>query len=162
MKDLPEETKRIASVPFFELGNHSYSHPHMTDLSEEQVRGEIEKTQDILFSLTGRHARFFRPPYGEYDSLLVHRSKQLGLTTVDYSLPSGDPDTTITKDRMVQYVASMARGGSIVIMHVNRRGWHTAEALPEIINYLKTRGFEFVTVSELVGEDQKSKGKDQN
>jgi peptidoglycan/xylan/chitin deacetylase (PgdA/CDA1 family) len=44
-----------------------------------------------------------------------------------------------------------ARNGSIIIMHANGRGWHTAEALPQIIAFLRGRGFELVTVSELLG-----------
>jgi peptidoglycan/xylan/chitin deacetylase (PgdA/CDA1 family) len=44
----------------------------------------------------------------------------------------------------------MARNGSIVVMHINGRGWHTAEALPAIISRLRERGFTFVTVSEML------------
>jgi peptidoglycan/xylan/chitin deacetylase (PgdA/CDA1 family) len=44
----------------------------------------------------------------------------------------------------------MARGGSIIVMHVNTRGWHTAEALPEIIANLRKKGYSFVTVSRLI------------
>jgi len=46
----------------------------------------------------------------------------------------------------------MAKSGSIIVMHINRRGWHTAEALPEIISRLRKRGFTFVTVGELLSE----------
>ena len=51
----------------------------------------------------------------------------------------------------------MAKGGSIIVMHINQRGWHTAEALPEIITRLRKRGFTFVTVSELLSQLQQPK-----
>ena len=44
----------------------------------------------------------------------------------------------------------MARSGSIIVMHINRRGWHTAEALPDIISIMHKRGFTFVKVGELL------------
>jgi peptidoglycan/xylan/chitin deacetylase (PgdA/CDA1 family) len=44
----------------------------------------------------------------------------------------------------------MARSGSVIVMHINGRGWHTAETLPEIIARLRSRGFTFVTVSQLI------------
>jgi peptidoglycan/xylan/chitin deacetylase (PgdA/CDA1 family) len=67
-----------------------------------------------------------------------------------YDLASGDPDTNITAQALIRYVTSAAKKGSIIVMHVNGRGWHTAEALPSIIAGLKRRGFRFVTVGELL------------
>jgi peptidoglycan/xylan/chitin deacetylase (PgdA/CDA1 family) len=72
------------------------------------------------------------------------------LTVIQYDLPSGDPDPKLTPQAIVRYVVSRARGGSIIVMHINTRGWHTAETLPEIIDGLRKRGFTFVTVSRLL------------
>jgi peptidoglycan/xylan/chitin deacetylase (PgdA/CDA1 family) len=140
----------LASLPQFELGNHTYLHPHMTQIPDNQIRDELRQTQEILFKVTGRLATLFRPPYGEYDDRVVKIAAEMGLTTIEYDLASGDPDIHITKDKLVEYVTSTARNGSIVVMHINRRGWHTAEALPEIISILRKRGFQLVTVGELL------------
>jgi peptidoglycan/xylan/chitin deacetylase (PgdA/CDA1 family) len=67
-----------------------------------------------------------------------------------YDLASGDPDSTISRERLIRYVVSHARNGSIIVMHVNGRGWHTAEALPEIIQSLRRKGFVFIKVSDLL------------
>jgi peptidoglycan/xylan/chitin deacetylase (PgdA/CDA1 family) len=75
-----------------------------------------------------------------------------------YDLASGDPDSTISRERLIRYVVTSARNGSIIVMHMNGRGWHTAEALPEIIQALRAKGFIFSKVSDLLMA-QKSDGK---
>jgi peptidoglycan-N-acetylglucosamine deacetylase len=149
MEEEPEHTKYLASMPQFELGNHSFLHPHMTRVSEKRMREELKWTQEVMFTLTGRQATLFRPPYGEYDSTVVKTAAEMGLTTIEFDLPSGDPDVHATKEKLIKYVVRKARNGSIIVMHVNRHGWHTAEALPDIIAGLKKRGFTLVTVGEL-------------
>jgi peptidoglycan/xylan/chitin deacetylase (PgdA/CDA1 family) len=140
----------LAEIPLFEIGNHSYIHPHMTEVPQERQREELLWTQQILLSLTGKLPRFFRPPYGEVDAELAQVAAQSGLRTVEYDFPSGDPDKHFTRERLVGWVLAKARPGSIVVMHMNRHGWHTAEALPEIIAGLRAKGFVLSKVSELV------------
>jgi len=140
----------LAQNPLFEIANHSYTHPHMTEVPPERQREELLWTQQILFSLTGRLPRFFRPPYGEVDSELTEQAAQAGLRTVEFDFPSGDPDRHITRERLVAWVLAKARPGSIVVMHMNRRGWHTAEALPEIIVGLRAKGFVLSQVGSMV------------
>lgn len=150
MTEEAEQTKLLAVNPLFELGNHTFSHPHLRAMTDVRVREELQSTQDVMDSLTGRRASLFRPPFGEYDERVVRIAASIGLKTVQFDLASGDPDPAISKDRLVNYVSSMARSGSIIVMHINRRGWHTAEALPEIITRLRRRGFNFKTVSDML------------
>jgi len=149
-----EETahvKELAGNPLFELGNHSYTHPHMAAIVDDvRIRRELQRTQAEIHRLTGRTPKFFRPPYGEYNERLVRIAAELGLTTVEYDLASGDPDVHATKERLVHWVLQKAQPGSIVVMHINHLRFHTAEALPEIISGLRARGFELVTVGELI------------
>ncbi len=150
MKDEPGHTRELAGNPLFELANHTYIHPHLTRASDERIRKELSMTQDEMYALTGRRATLFRPPYGEYDSRVVRIAASMGLTTIEYDLPSGDPDIHATKQRLIDWVTRKARGGSIIVMHMNRRGWHTAEALPDIIRILRMKGYKLVTVGELL------------
>jgi peptidoglycan-N-acetylglucosamine deacetylase len=150
MTDHPSETRLLASLPQFELGNHSYLHPHMPMLDGAKITRELGRTQKILRSLTGRTARWFRPPYGEWSAAVVETAAVLGLRTVLFDLASGDPDPQATSERLIEYVVRKAHNGSIVVMHANGRGWHTAEALPRIISRLRAKGFELVTVGELL------------
>ncbi len=146
------QMRSLAEIPLFEIANHSYIHPHMTEVPPERQREELVWTQQILLTLTGKLPRFFRAPYGEVDAELAGVAAQTGLRTVEYDFPSGDPDRHITKERLIEWVLAKARPGSIVVMHMNRRGWHTAEALPEIVAGLRAKGFVLSQVGEMVDE----------
>jgi peptidoglycan-N-acetylglucosamine deacetylase len=144
------QVKMLALVPEFELCNHSYSHPHCTTISDDSIKQELERTEFLLNSITGTSLKLFRPPYAEADQRIDSIAQNIGFTTVMYDLASGDPDSTISRDQLIRYVVTSARNGSIIVMHVNGRGWHTSEALPEIIHALRAKGFIFLKVSELL------------
>ena len=144
------EVKKLALVRGFELGNHSYSHPHCTTISNDSIYQELEQTESLLNTIAGLSPKLFRPPYAETDQRVDSVAQHFGCTTVMYDLASGDPDSTISKSRLIHYVVSSARNGSIIVMHVNGRGWHTSEALPMIIQSLRAKGFIFSKVSDLL------------
>ncbi|HEY6953151.1 MAG TPA: polysaccharide deacetylase family protein [Bacteroidota bacterium] len=150
VKEDSDATRLLASDTLIELGNHSFYHPHLTHLPEAKMRQELQRTQDIISRLTRKTPFLFRAPYGEYNDTLITVAKQLGLITVQFSVESGDPDTTFTTARLTKWVTSQARNGSIIIMHINNRGWHTAEALPTIIANLRREGYRLVKVSDLM------------
>lgn len=146
----PQALAELARNPLFEIGNHSFTHPHLTRLSGAQIRDELLRTQAEIAARTGRAPALFRPPYGEYDARVLRVAAELGLTTVEYDLPSGDPGAHVSTRSLVSWVLREARPGSIVVMHINHPRFHTAEALPEIVAGLRARGFELVTVGELI------------
>jgi len=141
-------TEALGRNPLFEIGNHSYIHPHMTKISEARMEQELLKTQDDQVRYTGRQGRLFRPPYGEYNPLLLQTAARLGLRTMTWEVVSGDPDPHVIAHDMIREILRRTRPGSIIIMHMNGRGWHTAEALPFVISGLRKKGYTFVTVSD--------------
>ena len=145
-----EVVRELSSDTLFEIANHSYSHLHLTKCPAEQVLEEIKKTQDIIKKITGREAVLFRAPFGEFDTQVLKIAAQLGLKTVQWDVVSGDPDPRVLSAKMIKEVTSVAKNGSIIIFHVNKKGWHTAQALPAIIKKLREKNFQFVTVSELL------------
>src|SRR5687768_6808003 len=151
MRTHVDETLLLASNPKFELGNHSWSHPNLPGLSEETISKEIVKTQDLLYQLTGRQSKLFRLPAGLYDDLTLSVLAWHGLYTIQWDVETGDPDPTIDVERMNWAVEKRVQNGSIIIMHANGRGWNTAEALPQMIEYLRGQGYRLVTVSQLLG-----------
>jgi len=151
MEEHPDETVELAALRQFELANHTYHHPHLMRESDARVHEEIQRTQDILYTLTGRTARLFRAPYVELDARVARVVGKAGLISIQTDLASGDPDPRIGAMRLADYVVERARNGSIVVMHMNGRGWATAEALPRIVLKLRKRGFRLVTVGELLG-----------
>lgn len=151
MRTHPEETKLLAANPRFELGNHSWSHPDLPGLGEEAISKEILKTQNLLYQLTGRQAKVFRLPAGLYDDFTLVMIAWHGLYTIQWDVDTGDPDPTIDAGRMNWAVRERVQNGSIILMHANGRGWNTAEALPDMIEYLEREGYTLVTVSQLLG-----------
>jgi peptidoglycan/xylan/chitin deacetylase (PgdA/CDA1 family) len=150
MTEHPEATRYLASRDQFELANHSFLHPHLVNLPDDRVRQELWWTQAIMYSLTGRQAQLLRAPFAEIDDRVAGLAAQMGLTAVQHDLASGDPDAGATADRLVKTVLQRVRNGSIVVMHMNGRGRHTAEALPVIIDELRRRGFELTSVGALI------------
>ncbi len=145
-----EKTRFLASQPGFEIAAHSYFHPHMMEKPDDRDIREFSRTQTVIRKVTGKTPRYFRPPYGEVDARVARLAARVGLITIQYDIASGDPDPNLSSRAIVRGVLTQAKGGSIVVFHMNKNGVHTAEALPEIIEGLRKKGFALVTVGELL------------
>jgi len=144
-----------ANLDLFELGNHSYSHPDFTTLSAAGMVSELNRTQESIGQyVTLRTPPLFRPPFGAQDGRVLYevghatytKTIMWDIDTIDWLPPSeGGPSAS----DIVAKVVNNAQGGSIVLMHLG--GYNTYAALPGIVSGLRARGFEFVTVGELLG-----------
>ncbi len=148
-----EDTLALAAIPQFELAIHGYAHAHMQRLPAEVIREDLRTNQQILVSLTGRPADFFRPPFGEYSPRLLDVCSELGVLPVNFDLAAGDSDPTISAKRLARHIIDNVRPGSIVVLHANGLGKHTAAVLPEVITGLRARGLELVTVGQLLADE---------
>jgi peptidoglycan/xylan/chitin deacetylase (PgdA/CDA1 family) len=146
----PDVMTMLARDPLIEFGDHSYDHPHMARLQEARAGEEIDRTEAAL-ARYGKRAVAFRPPFGEWNQRLIGVARERSLPVVTWDVVSGDPSARTTAAGMIRTVVSRARPGSIVVFHINGRGWKTGEALPEIVRGLRARGFRFVQLSELLG-----------
>ena len=143
-------TQGLGGWPDFEIGNHSYIHPHLTKLGEDAIRDELQRTRDIACSLTGKTPRLFRCPFGEYNAALLHIATTTGLTVIQWDVETGDPDPKTSAAEILRLVKARTHPGSIIIMHANGRGWHSAEALPDVIRWIRAQGWWCVKVSDLL------------
>ncbi len=150
MRSHPAVTRELAGNNLFELGSHSWSHPDLTKISNSRISAEVLMTQREMLRLTGRQARVFRPPFGFYDERVLRMVAARGLRVIQWDVVTGDPDPNVSADDIVGAVRGGARDGSIIIMHMNGRGWHTAEALPGVIRVLRQKGLRPVTASRLL------------
>ena len=146
----PEKSKYLANQPQFELADHSYYHPHLLEKSDERIERELKRTQAIIKKISGKTPKYFRPPFGEADDRVAKLAAKAGLITVQFDIASGDPDPGLSPRRIISAVLREAKGGSIIVFHMNRKGVHTAEILPDIIRGLRKKGFTLVTVGELL------------
>jgi peptidoglycan/xylan/chitin deacetylase (PgdA/CDA1 family) len=139
----------LTGDPLIEFGDHSYDHPHMTRLTAARMSEEIDQTEAAL-SRYGRHSVAFRPPFGDWNRRVIEIVRGKNLPTVTWDVVSGDPSAKTTTDGMIRAVLGQARAGSIIIFHINGRGWKTHQALPAILSGLRERGFRFVPLSALM------------
>lgn len=90
VEDYPEEVIKIAKAGH-DLGNHSATHPHMSQLSKEQIKNELAQAHEKVKNLTGVDMTLFRPPFGEYDNKVIEAAEESGYYTIQWdvdSLPS--------------------------------------------------------------------------
>jgi peptidoglycan/xylan/chitin deacetylase (PgdA/CDA1 family) len=145
------ETRILDGIPLFELGNHSWSHPDMVGLSEARLSNEVLRTQNMMYQLTGHQTVLFRFPSGLYDDLALSVVAWHGLYSIQWDVVIADPVPDNTAENILKLVTERTQPGSIIVMHANGRGWHTAEALPLVIEYLRGQGYCLVRISQLIG-----------
>jgi len=150
MRDHPAETLELASNPLFELGNHSWSHADFSAITRDEMERQVVLAQQTMHDLLGYETNLFRLPYGTYTDEALKLINDQGLYIIQWDDVSGDPDPDIDAKEMTAWVLQQVQPGSIIIMHANGRGWHTAEALPRIIQSLRDQGYTPVTISELL------------
>ena len=139
----------------FSLGNHSYTHRDFRDLTAAEIADELRRTESAIAPYCAQRLEpFFRPPGGGYDADVLVAVGAAGyrstitwdVDTIDWRPIANDPPGP-TAEQMVAKVLANARGGSIVLMHLG--GYETLEALPAIVDGLRSAGFDLVTLDEL-------------
>lgn len=130
-----------------EVGTHSATHSYMSRQSEAEIRAELEGSSQAITAVTGKPVTLFRPPYGDYDDLLIDTCRDMGIMPVQWDVDSLDWKDLSAAD-IAERIISRVKSGSIILCHNN--GLHTAEALPIVIDALHAKGFTFVPIGELI------------
>ncbi|HEY0501587.1 MAG TPA: polysaccharide deacetylase family protein [Kutzneria sp.] len=127
---------RAEAVAGMWVGNHSYTHPHLTQQSQAQMDSELSRTQQVIAAAGGGTPTLFRPPYGETNSTLRAVEARYGLTQIIWDVDSQDWNGA-SVDAIVQANARLANG-QIILMHE----WpaNTLAAIPRIAQGLASRG----------------------
>ncbi|WP_410608340.1 polysaccharide deacetylase family protein [Amycolatopsis sp. lyj-109] len=118
------------------IGNHSYTHPHLVQLSKAQVDSEIARTQQAIAAAGGGTPKLFRPPFGGTNSTVKSVEAKYGLREIIWDISSGD-SSGVSVDRIVQANANLT-DGQIILMHDGPA--NTIAAIPRIARGLAGRG----------------------
>jgi peptidoglycan/xylan/chitin deacetylase (PgdA/CDA1 family) len=160
---------QLLSDPLFEIGTHGWVHRNARLLAGAELAREISAPSDAFAAVRAElgtaqcaagHAgalaaiperpRLFRFPFGACDAASLRAVADAGLIAIQWSIATGDPSPARSARAIAEAMVLGARPGAIIIAHANGRGYHTAAALPMAVPALRARGFEFVTLSELL------------
>lgn len=142
----PEITREIHERGF-EIGTHSMTHPNLPGLSEEKIASELTESVKLIENASGCKVRLFRPPFGDYDNKLISICEKLDIQAIQWDVDTLDWKG-LSAAEILQRVEKYVRKGSIILCHNNSK--HITQALPLIFGAMKGRGYEFVTVGNLV------------
>lgn len=144
----PELVKQIVADGHV-IGNHTYSHPDLRKLTDDEIREQLRRVEDMVHDATGVSTKpYFRPPFGGRDQRVLDVAASEGYQCVYWTVDSWDAfKKGIQPSEIEGRVLDRASGGSVVLMHCG--SWPTVKALQDIITDLRAKGYELVTVPQL-------------
>ena len=148
-KKYPESVKAIYDAGH-EIGNHSFTHPHVNNLSLEDNVKQINDCNNLVKEITGVSPILYRAPYGEYNDTVIKASKQANMYAIQWNVDSLDY-TDLSKEDMWKRIEKGVNPGSIILMHSGTK--NTADALGYIIENLQNMKYDIVKVSDLIYKD---------
>lgn len=135
-----------------EIGNHTWNHPSLTKLGSSRVQSEMDRTTKAIVDATGIPPRTMRPPYGATNSRLNQKmDKEMGMKVIMWSVDPLDWKYR-NASRVASQIIEKTRPGNIVLAHDIHKT--TVDAMPRALDALQSKGYKFVTVSELLEMDQ--------
>ncbi|MGO4273624.1 delta-lactam-biosynthetic de-N-acetylase [Paenibacillus sp. TAF58] len=149
IKTEPELLKRMAQEGHL-IGNHSWSHPDMSQISAERIQKELSQVKDEVSALTGQQEmRYLRAPRGIFNSRSLAVSQGLGYTNVFWSVAYRDWEPKHQKGWAYAYKNVMAQlhPGAVILLHSVSKD--NTEALAKIIDDAKSQGYQFKSLDEM-------------
>jgi peptidoglycan-N-acetylglucosamine deacetylase len=150
------EIARMAKEQGHIIGNHTYDHPHLNQLTHNHVLEQIEKSERICKEMLDLKPRYFRPPYGEYNETVENIIKQKGYKLVLWDMDCYSMDwLDQAPERIAGISTAKVKDGSIILLHDGRNikenvpRDNTVKALKQIIPALKQKGFEITTLDQI-------------
>ncbi|UHA59245.1 polysaccharide deacetylase family protein [Metabacillus litoralis] len=151
VKENPDMAMMIVDAGH-EIGNHSYSHPDMSQLSSGNIREQLSKTNEVIKSVTDINPTWFAPPSGSFKNEVVKIANDMSMKTVMWSVDTIDwqrPEPHV----LVSRVMNKVHNGALILMHPTSS---TSESLETLILSIKQKGYSFGSVSMLVNEERLS------
>ncbi|MBP1153367.1 MULTISPECIES: delta-lactam-biosynthetic de-N-acetylase [unclassified Paenibacillus] len=149
VQDQPELLKRMVQEGHL-IGNHSWSHPDLTRVSDQKLKEELDKVKAEVAELTGqKEMPYLRPPRGIFSEKLLASSRGYGYTNVFWSIAYKDWDTKVQKGWAYAYenVMTQLHPGAVILLHAVSKD--NAEALGKIIDDARKQGYEFKSLDQL-------------
>ncbi len=147
-KSHPDIVKTLVDEGF-EIGSHGHKHVNYSSLDDDEIRKQIRTAHQVISEETGLTPNLIRLPNGDFDKRVLQIAKELNYTVIQWDTDSHDWMNKGVDD-ITSRVVKGAHPGDIVLLHASDSCKQTHLALPKIIDQLRSEGYEFVTVSELI------------
>ncbi|MCR8645159.1 polysaccharide deacetylase family protein [Paenibacillus sp. N1-5-1-14] len=153
--EYPEVIREVANSGHT-IGNHTYSHPDLLEISHEEILEEIARTEQAIVRLTGEKLFLFRPPYGHFDDAIVELVRQQGYTFLTWTRKLDSRDWQYEDEHViVEYMMKRMENGGIMLFHdsSNERDAsraHTVRTIRMLIPLLLEQGYQFIDPQELL------------
>lgn len=134
-----------------EVANHTFSHPRLPRKNSSAVLNELAQTRAVIHQLTGQDTTLYRPPGGDYSRNTVRVASKAGYHMILWTVLTKDVNGA-TIPAMKSRIETQTADGGIILMHSGIP--NTIEMLPEVIHSLRAKGYQFVTVSRLLGREE--------
>jgi peptidoglycan/xylan/chitin deacetylase (PgdA/CDA1 family) len=147
----PDAGRRLLAAGH-ELGNHSWTHPHLDSIGVDSMRVELARTDSLLRALGARGRILLRPPYGAFDEPMLHALRRAHRTVALFDVDASyDFPGIADADSIAAKTVLWLGPGSILVMHPwYEHGGETLRMLPVVLDWLGRLGYRVVTVSELL------------
>ena len=133
-----------------EIGSHGYGHKMCSQISEDELRSEVERTEEAIQDAIGVKPGYFAPPSGDFSSKTVEFCRENGYRMILWSADTIDWREGSTADVIRSRILEKELDGAIVLMHPKEE---TVKALPGLIDEIRNRGIEPVRLSELIEQE---------
>lgn len=137
----------------YEIGSRGHKHVNYSSMSDEEIRQQIQLAHHILTEVTGKAPNLIRMPNGDFDKRVLQIANNLNYKVIQWDTDSLDWKNPGV-DNIVERVVSKAHPGDIILLHASDSCKQTHLALPTIFDQLSAKGYEFVTVSELIQQTE--------
>ncbi|SHF32396.1 probable sporulation protein, polysaccharide deacetylase family [Seinonella peptonophila] len=134
-----------------ELGNHAYSHPLMSQISEARMETEIAKTEKLLGQCCKQRSRWFAPPAGDFNQTVVDVAESHQMKTVLWTVDTVDWRRSTSVSDMTRKIDEKVSNGSLILTHPTNR---TVEAFPKLIQIIKKKGLKLERVSDVLSSNR--------
>lgn len=146
----PQIAKRIQTMGY-EIGNHGNLHKDFSNYPDSWIREQVGVSEKSIQQVTGVKTKLIRTPNGDFNPRVIQCLTQMGYKVIQWNTDSLDwknPGTQAVVNRVLTRVVP----GDIILMHASDSSKQIVEALPQIIQGLRQKGYQFATVSELLAK----------
>lgn len=148
----PELVKKIQEAGY-EIGSHGHKHDNYSTLTDDEIRSQISTAHSIITDVTGTSPNLIRLPNGDFDKRVLKIASELQYQVIQWDTDSMDW-LSLGTDKIADRVISRAHPGDIILMHASDSAKQTHLALPIIIDQLREKGYNFLSVSELLTQTE--------